>query len=77
MDIDWQQAVALGLAALAVSHIGWRAWRRFSSKTACAGCAGCGTGRAGQVVQERTVVPIESLTRSTPPIRNNDLALSR
>ena len=68
MEIDWQQAVALGLVALAAAYIGRRAWRRFLSNSMCAACAGCGDGKAEQTLQGRTIVPIESLTQANSPI---------
>ncbi len=71
MDIDWQQAIALGLAAMAASYVVWRAWRRFSAKTTCAACAGCSVRQA---VQDQTTVPIESLTQAALPIRDSDTA---
>lgn len=71
MDIDWQQAVALGLAAMAVGYVGWRARRRFSAKTTCASCVGCSVRQA---VEDQTIVPIESLTQATVPIRDSDTA---
>lgn len=77
MNIDWQQAIALGLAALAAGYIGRRAWRRFSSKNTCAACAACGGGRAPEAKQDPAIVPIESLTQSVSPADNNDAARSQ
>jgi len=61
MDIDWQQAVAISLVALAAIYIGWRAWRRLLSRSGCAICAECDSARRN--AQEQAFVPIESLTR--------------
>lgn len=71
MDIDWQQASALGLVAMAAGYVVWRAWRRVSSRNACAACAGCGDGQAAQ---DPTIVPIESLTQVALPVRDSDTA---
>lgn len=62
MNIDWQQAIAIILVALAASYVGWRAWHRFFSKGGCGTCAGCSGVGARQAMRERTIVPIESLT---------------
>jgi len=66
MNVDWQQSVALALAAIAAGYIGWRAWRRYLGKGGCPACSACGSNKTKGTVQGKAIVPIDSLIDSTP-----------